>query len=231
MSELSRLTDEHLCIDAGAPLSAELIAAVNQTCDTIENSDKDIVLIVELAGPAGAPTTDQWPHSTEIHTVNKWEQAVRRLERLPAATVAVVTGTVSGPALDVLLATDYRLSTADGVLRAPVVGRATWPGMGLYRMANQMGLNRSRQFGLLGMELSATRAMEFGLVDEIVADPAAAARAVVDSLAGVSGKELSIRRQLLAEAVSTSHENALGSHLAACDRALRVARTGVDSAA
>jgi len=41
----------------------------------------------------------------------------------------------------------------------------------------------------------------------------------------VDGRELSIRRRLLLEAASTSFEDALGAHLAACDRALRRAAT------
>ncbi|MCZ9336264.1 enoyl-CoA hydratase/isomerase family protein, partial [Streptomyces sp. TRM76130] len=38
---------------------------------------------------------------------------------------------------------------------------------------------------------------------------------------GLSGKELAIRRQLLFDAANTAFEDALGPHLAACDRALR----------
>ncbi|KOG89867.1 enoyl-CoA hydratase, partial [Streptomyces varsoviensis] len=38
---------------------------------------------------------------------------------------------------------------------------------------------------------------------------------------GLSGKDLAIRRQLLLDARTTSFEDALGPHLAACDRLLR----------
>jgi isomerase DpgB len=231
VSELSRLTDAHLRIDAAVPLSVALIDEINHTCDAIENSPKDITLLVELEGRSGVHGTDLWPAGTEIYTVNKWEQALRRLERLPAPTLSVVRGACSGPALDVMLATDYRLSTADASFRVPMAGRATWPGMGLYRMANQLGLSRARRLGLLGLEVPAERALQYGLIDDVTTDTVDIVRAVLDSLAGTSGKELAIRRQLLAEAVSTTYEDAVGSHLAACDRALRTERTGVDSAA
>jgi len=36
-----------------------------------------------------------------------------------------------------------------------------------------------------------------------------------------TGKEVAIRRQLLLDAAQHSFEEALGAHLAACDRALR----------
>jgi isomerase DpgB len=59
------------------------------------------------------------------------------------------------------------------------------------------------------------------LVDEIVADPEEAARAAIIMLGRIAGTDLAIRRQLLAEALSVSYEDALGAHLAACDRELR----------
>jgi isomerase DpgB len=40
------------------------------------------------------------------------------------------------------------------------------------------------------------------------------------------GAELAIRRQLMLEAMTTTFEDALGTHLAACDRALRSVATG-----
>jgi isomerase DpgB len=44
-------------------------------------------------------------------------------------------------------------------------------------------------------------------------------------LGRIAGPELSVRRQLLNEATSSAYEDAIGAHLAACDRELR--RIGV----
>ena len=46
-------------------------------------------------------------------------------------------------------------------------------------------------------------------------------QAAVVMLGRVAGAEHAIRRQLLLEAATTSYEDALGAHLAACDRELR----------
>lgn len=230
MSELSRLTDAHLQVGGAAALSASLIEQINQVCAAVENSKKDVTLLVEITGADG-PTGDLWPADLGVHTVNRWEQALRRLERLPAVTMAVVSGPCAGPALDVLLTTDYRVATPDVRLRVPLVARSTWPGMALFRLANQIGIGHSRQLALLGMEIPAARAMAWGLLDDVVEGAASRARDMLNSFAGISGTELSIRRQLLIEASSTSFEDAVGPHLAACDRALRLADTGADSAA
>ncbi len=228
MSELSRLTDVFLEVDRTATLSTGLIDEVNKVCDTVENAGKDVALLVHLTGDVNQQA-DPWPHDLGIHTVNKWERALRRLERLPALTMTVLSGTCRGPALDLLLATDCRIATPGSALRTSLVGGSTWPGMSVYRLANQLGASRSRQLALLGTGIPAARAVEWGLLDALVEDPLDGSRQVLDALAGVTGTELAIRRQLLTEAMSTSFEDALGSHLAACDRALRLARTGVDS--
>jgi isomerase DpgB len=230
---LSRLTDVYLEIDGAASISTSLIDAVNRLCDDVEDAKKDISVLISLTGPSSvgladaADAADEVPADLGIHTVNKWERAVRRLERLPAFTMAVVDGACQGPALDVLLATDYRLATRRSSLRMPRVAWSTWPGMALFRLANQLGTSRARQLAVLGLEVPARRAANWGLVDELVEDIVERSREVLNAYASANGKELAIRRQLLAEASSTTFEDALGPHLAACDRTLRQAETGV----
>jgi isomerase DpgB len=229
MPELSRLTDVYLRIDAGAALSDALIGAVNEACDRVEDSAKNLAVLVCLDGTGDRPAAEPYPHHLGVHTVNRWERALRRLERVPALTLAVVHGACRGPALDVLLTTDYRVATPGGSLHAPVVAGAAWPGMALYRLASQLGTGRARRLGVLGMDLAAADALAWGLVDELADDTVTAARTVLTRLAGHRGTELAIRRQLLSEARSTSFEDATGSHLAACDRAIRLAGSGADA--
>jgi isomerase DpgB len=81
---------------------------------------------------------------------------------------------------------------------------------------------------LRGAEIAADRALAIALVDEVTDradDVDAVVNAAVASLSQVSGVELAVRRRLLIEAPTTSFEDALGTHLAACDRELlRTAR-------
>jgi isomerase DpgB len=93
--------------------------------------------------------------------------------------------------------------------------------MGLYRLANQAGAAAVRRAVLLGVPLTATEALGLGLIDEVAADPAAAAAAARTLLGASPASDLAIRRRLLLDATTTSYEDALGRHLAACDRQLR----------
>jgi len=220
------LADVHLDIAGTAALSGALIDEVSAICGKAEAAKGGTVLL-RLGGAAGDGGD---LYDVTVQVVNRWERALRRLERLPAVTVAVVDGACHGPALDVLLTADYRIAAPDARLRIPSVGGGPWPGMVLHRLANQLGAGRARRIALFGAELPAVRAGDWGLLDEVVADTVARSRDVLDALAGTSGRELSVRRRLLLEAASTSFEDALGAHLAACDRALRLAGTDPASA-
>lgn len=217
-----------LRIDGSLPLSAETIAALNTFIDRVEDSDADVA-VLHLSGVPSAPAD----HGLNVHLVNKWERAVRRLERANAATIAVVTSDCGGMALELLLSTDCRLATADARLFVPANSGTAWPGMGLYRLANQVGPAKIRRMVLFGVPVSAIEAVELNLIDQIVNGDEAAQEREITLAAGLlnagAGTELAIRRQLMLDATTTSFEEALGKHLAACDRTLR--RSIADGAA
>jgi isomerase DpgB len=74
---------------------------------------------------------------------------------------------------------------------------------------------------LLGVPVEAEQAVAAGLIDVVVDQPDDVLAETATRTAAVAGKELAIRRQLMLDAGERSFEEALGSHLAACDRALR----------
>ncbi|MFE0130470.1 enoyl-CoA-hydratase DpgB [Streptomyces sp. NPDC059037] len=206
-----------LTVDGTEPMSAAAVSAVQEVCDRAEAQGGSGILTVRVSG---APSGD-WTSGLDVMLVSKWERALRRLERLPVATVAVAGGDCGGTALDVFLAADVRAATNGTRLLIPRDATATWPGMAGYRLVVLVGTARIRRAVLFGLPIEAPEALRLGIVDEIVDEPAAAAAAVAGLASGLVGKELAIRRQLLFDAATTSFEDALGPHLAACDRALR----------
>ncbi|MFC6020158.1 enoyl-CoA-hydratase DpgB [Plantactinospora solaniradicis] len=210
-------SDLVLRIDGAQPLSAAPFHALQTLCDRAEDDPAAGPVTIHVSGVPG----DGWTTDLSVGLVSKWERALRRLERLIVPTVAMVSGDCGGHALDALLATDFRIATPEARLLVTVDGDATWPGMSLYRLARQAGAGRIRRAALLGVPIEMTEALSLRLVDEVVDDPDAALAALAERTGAVAGKELAIRRQLLFDASRTSFEDALGPHLAACDRALR----------
>jgi isomerase DpgB len=207
-----------LRIDGTAPLSVEAVTAVNDICDRAESSGGTARVIAHVSG---APAKHR-PDGLKVALVSKWERALRRLERLPVATIAVAEGDCGGTALDVLLATDYRVATPTVRLVLPVEDGDTWPGMSLYRLAQQGASSPAiRRAALFGQPVEGDQALALRLVDVLDDDLSAALEAACVRTEAFQGSELAIRRQLMFDAPTTSFDEALGVHLAACDRALR----------
>ncbi|MFF1303537.1 enoyl-CoA-hydratase DpgB [Streptomyces sp. NPDC058307] len=216
-----------LRIDGSRPLSAETVAAVGAVCDAAEDGRARGPVVLELTGSPAGPG---WTDGLTVGLVSKWERALRRLERLPAVTVSIADGACGGAALDALLATDLRVATRSLHLRLPALDGTTWPGMALHRLAQQApGIASIRRATLFGTPIDASEALTLHLIDEVADDVTGAAAAAAGLAAGVNGPEMAIRRQLVLDAHAVPFEEALGAHLAACDRALR--RTAAEAAA
>jgi isomerase DpgB len=171
------------------------------------------------------------PGRTGIHQVSKWEQALRRLERLPTPIVALTQGVLNGPGMEAMLVADFRIATVDMVVDLSQADGTLWPGMAVHRLAQQIGVARARRLVLFGLPIGAAEAAEIGLVDELVASGPAAEEALADAVqlaAGTTGPDLAIRRRLLMDAVTTEYEESLGAHLSACDRALALVARPAD---
>lgn len=211
-----------LRLNGARPLTDATVAAVAAVCDQAEDRGGSGHVSVHVTGtPDGSGTA-----GLDVALVTKWERVLRRLERLATTTVAVATGDCGGPALDALLATDYRIATAGMRLCVPVEDGTIWPGMALFRLAQQAGVARIRRAVLFGVPIDAREALALNLVDDVAEDPVARLAVVAELFATLPGRELAIRRQLMLDAAALSYEDALGSHLAACDRVLRRASAG-----
>ncbi|MEW1864615.1 enoyl-CoA-hydratase DpgB [Streptomyces sp. NPDC088194] len=206
-------------IDVARPLTPGLVAELADACDRVEDAGGGRVLVVRLTGSKDAPAA--WPGPAQVHLVGKWENALRRLERLDALTVGIVAGRCNQACLEVLLATDHRVAGPGTTLDAGTRTDGMWPGTALYRLVQQVGLATARRLVLFPGETGVPALHAAGVLDEVTQDAGAALAAVLKRAADSAGTEPALRRRLLLDAGTVSFEEALGSHLAACDRALR----------
>ncbi|MGA4846161.1 enoyl-CoA-hydratase DpgB [Streptomyces sp. G5(2025)] len=174
------------------------------------------------------PGRTDWPGLVGIHAVNKWERALRQWERLDAVTLVTASGRCTGPAFDLLMAADVRLAAPDLCIALPTGPGGFWPGMAVHRLAHRAGVSRARRLILCmagAGTLEAVQAKELDVVDEITGE---LDDRVAKVLAGCrSGVEARLLRGLILDAPGIPFEDALGTHLAACDRALRAAAAGL----
>jgi isomerase DpgB len=91
-----------LRVDGNRPLTPETVAEFAAACCGAEDGDTSGFVIIYLSGVPGPG----YHSGLSVALVSKWERGLRRLERLPAVTIAVAEGDCGGPALDALLASD-----------------------------------------------------------------------------------------------------------------------------
>src|SRR4051812_2392876 len=214
--------DIALAFDGAQPPSPAAVAALTGFCDRVESAGPGVLAVVTVTCDRGG--AESWAPRADIQLVTKWERALHRLERLDAATVAVAAGgpRCGGLGLEVLLACDHRIAHPDLQLVLPAEISGVWPGMVLHRLVRAVGAGRARSL-LLQPQVSAARALELGLLDEVAgADEGVRIIHRLSTAArGPAGADLAVRRRLLLDAATVGFKEALGAHLAACDRALR----------
>ncbi|MER5917139.1 enoyl-CoA hydratase/isomerase family protein [Streptomyces sp. NPDC001982] len=156
--------------NAITPDMAELIESF---CDRVAADETIGAVVMDATGDyfcSGADTRDLGlssanPASTEaIARTSALYSAFVRVGTLPVPTVAVVTGGAVGAGLNLVMAADVVLVTADAVLDSGFVARGIHPGGGHFSLLGR-SLNRQHAMalGALGVPLSGEQAVHLGL--------------------------------------------------------------------
>jgi 2-(1,2-epoxy-1,2-dihydrophenyl)acetyl-CoA isomerase len=97
--------------------------------------------------------------------------AISRLNWMAAPVIGAINGTAAGGGLSLALATDIALAaeSAKFTLAYTRVGLAP-DGASTYFLARMVGLRRAKEMALLNPVLSAQQALEWGLINRVVAD-------------------------------------------------------------
>jgi enoyl-CoA hydratase/carnithine racemase len=90
------------------------------------------------------------------------------LETCDKAVICGIHSYCLGGGLQIALACDLRIASDDAILGLPAVKECLVPGLGPYRLPRLIGMGRARELLLLGDTVDARRALEIGLVNEVV---------------------------------------------------------------
>lgn len=122
-----------------------------------------------------------------LATDGVWERLSARIAALPCLTIAALNGTLAGGAMGMALACDLRIAVPTAKVFYPVMKLGFLPQPSdPVRMAALIGPARAKLILMAGQKVSATDALNWGLIDQIV-EPAdlmpTALSLVADSLA------------------------------------------------
>lgn len=128
---------------------------------------------------------------------NTFQEACWAWRRLPVPVIAAVDGHCYGGGLQLALAADFRIATADSEWS---VLEARWgliPDMtGVRALAELVGIDTAKKLTMTAQMLSGSEAADLGLITEIAADPVVAALELAQRIAQRSPDSVAAAKRL-----------------------------------
>jgi enoyl-CoA hydratase len=161
------------------PLSVEVVEALTEVILTL---DSDVPAIVftgsEDVFASGADLREIaiLTGSTAAEFANRGQRLMNLIQSVEARTVAAVNGYCFGGALDLALACDRRIASANALFCHPGAGLGIMTGWGgTQRLPRLIGEAGAMEMFVTGKQVSADEALNSGLIDQIVTNPVTAA--------------------------------------------------------
>ena len=104
----------------------------------------------------------------EMDYHHHWEQALRLFETMEKLVIVGMHGYCLGGALQLALAADIRVSTAECQIGLPAIKESLIPGLATMRLPRYIGWGRAKKMILGGQNIDGREALRIGLVDHIV---------------------------------------------------------------
>ena len=185
-------------------LNAEIAATLADHAEAAA-ADPDVMLvIVRGAGRAfcsGMDRTALAAGSVDEPFYRHWIRGLNCLEDMPKISVAVLHGYSIGGGLQLALACDLRLATADAIIGLGATRHGLIPDGAVLRLARVVGLGRAKELALLNDHVTAAEAHAIGLVSWVCAPDGvdAALAGLIDKVRGSSPTAAAHTKRLLHE--------------------------------
>jgi enoyl-CoA hydratase/carnithine racemase len=147
------------------------LADLTEAIHTLRDNREARVAIVTGAGRAFCSGVDLKALSAgrlDLSFFTDIEHLWNLLENCDKAVISGIHGYCLGGGLQIALTCDLRIASDDATLGLPAVKKCLIPGLGTYHLPRLIGMGRARELLLLGDTIDALRALEIGLVNEVV---------------------------------------------------------------
>lgn len=140
------------------------------------------------------------------------QRAIGVVSEIPKPTVAAITGYALGGGLEVALSADRRIAGDNAKLGVPEILLGVIPGGGgTQRLARLVGPSNAKEMVFTGKFVAAERALQIGLVDEVVApdDVYDAARKWASQFVGAAAQAIAGAKAAIDEGLESDLETGL----------------------
>ena len=151
--------------DKAGALTKDMLVTL---ADIAEDARAAKALILTGTGPVFSAGADLDAAKAGLATDPVWERLSGAIAALPGLTIAALNGTVAGGAFGMVLACDLRISVPKANFFYPVMKLGFLPQPSdPVRMRELIGPARAKMILMAGEKISASEAIEWGLVDKI----------------------------------------------------------------
>jgi len=153
-----------------------MLTRLDEITSELERRDDVRVVLLTGAGERAFSVGADINAWSALQPLDMWRRWVRdghrvfeRLARLRQPLIAALNGSTFGGGLELALAADIRLATAEAEFAMPEVTIATVPGWaGTQRLPTLIGPARAKQLVFSGARIDAATAERWGLINEVV---------------------------------------------------------------
>lgn len=158
-------------------LDTRTVASLGEAISVLEKQTDLKALLLSSTKPAfivGADITEFLSlFNAPAEKLHQWlnfaNSIFNRLEDLPVPTLSAITGYTLGGGCECVLATDFRIATADARIGLPETRLGIMPGFGgSVRMPRLLGADSALEIIAAGKDISGKEALKVGLVDAVV---------------------------------------------------------------
>lgn len=185
--------------DARNAINVLMITELRDVCAVLERDPKPLILTGHggvFAGGADIAELRERGAEQALQGINR--NLFDRIARLQQPTVAAVEGYALGGGAELAYACDLRIASPTALFGNPEPGLGILAAAGAsYRLAELVGKSVARQVLLGGYQLDAQKALQHGLVAEVVEAPLARAHEVVDRMIAWSPGALRLTKLVL----------------------------------
>ena len=154
----------------------EAIAADAAICAVVIASDKHFA--------AGADIKEMIEMNPEQAKGFAFNKTFAKIENLMKPTIAAISGYALGGGMELALVCDLRIASPDAKFGFPEINLGIIPGAGgTQRLPRLIGASRAKELIYQGIIIDASKALQYGLINEIAEDPLEAATKLAEKLA------------------------------------------------
>ncbi|MEO1778490.1 MAG: enoyl-CoA hydratase/isomerase family protein [Pseudomonadota bacterium] len=142
---------------------------LSDLADAVEGAGDARALILTGAGKVFSAGMDLEAAQSGLATAPVWERLSGAIAAFPGLSIAALNGTVAGGAMGMVLACDIRIAVPSAKFFYPVMRLGFLPQPSdPARLAALVGPARAKLILMAGQKITASQAVEFGLLEEVV---------------------------------------------------------------